>query len=114
MNPARERLQSLFRSSALNYLQSGADQYALPKLVQPSALLVCLGLTMLLAGFLIWSFAGTIFLTVPAYGIILPKGGQVITVSAPEEGTLKEIRVLEGQTVHKGDLLATLYNPETR
>ncbi|BBD08234.1 NHLP bacteriocin system secretion protein [Desulfovibrio ferrophilus] len=70
---------------------------------------VVTGLVLLLA-LLVWSFVGTVPVTVNGMGILIPPEG-LMDVVAVGHGQISDVSVKPGDVLHKGDVLAVVQQP---
>jgi HlyD family secretion protein len=103
----------LFRQKSLERLASPEKLDQLMQVVNPKSWLplVTLGSLVLAGG--IWSVYGKIPVTVEGKGVLIHPG-KVIPLQAPLQGQLIELKIKSGEQVKKGDLIATIGQPELR
>lgn len=107
----KEQDQGLFRQEALERLRS-PDQ--LDKLFAPTTPVAWVALaTVLLLVFsaLIWSVFGVMATKVNGTGLIIDADG-LINISSVTSGRLGELRVKVGDRVHRGQVVATVEQPD--
>ena len=76
------------------------------KLASPANWLANLLLLVVVLSVLAWSVLGTLPTRVTGLGLALTFGGKVFSVTAPQSGSVSEVRVRVGQEVKKGDVIA--------
>jgi HlyD family secretion protein len=103
----------LFRQKSLERLASPEKLDQLMQVVNPKSWLplATLGSLVLAGG--IWSVYGKIPVTVEGRGVLIHPG-KVIPLQAPIQGQLIELKIKSGEEVKKGDLIATIGQPELR
>lgn len=100
--------QRLYRKVALERLSSPDQLDQLAQVTDGRGWIGLLTTLFLVVAFLIWGFLGTIPTSVEAKGILLQRGGQVVTAMAPAQGILASIDVAIGEQVSAGQLLARI------
>lgn len=107
----REKSQGLFRQEALEKLRS-PDQ--LDKLFAPTTPVAWVALAtvlLLVLSALVWSVFGVMATKVNGTGLIMDADGSV-NISSAANGRLGELRVKVGDRVHRGQVVATIEQPE--
>lgn len=109
---AQEKKRKLFRDDVLDRLSSPEQldtRLVVVKHYGWLALLITMGL---LALIIVWSVTGSLSTKVTGDGIILGKGGSLTVVKAPKSGRLVQYHVSVGQRIEKGQILASIEQPE--
>lgn len=95
-----------FRQKALKKISSPEDISQSLKVVRPKHAIVFVGVALVLTFFLIWGFKGSLPIFIDGSGILIQEKG-LRQVKIPFGGTIDTLAVKVGDTIHKGDLLAT-------
>jgi len=95
-----------FRQKALKKISSPEDISQSLKVVRPRHIAVFIGLSLMLVFFLLWGFRGSLPIFVDGSGILIQEKG-LRQVKIPFGGTIDTLAVNLGDTIHKGQLLAT-------
>ncbi len=103
--------QELFRKTALARLASPEQLDQLMEVTDPRGWWTLAALGGLLVAALLWSIVGRIPTTVQGTGILLREGG-VFDVQTIAGGQVTDLKVVEGQTVKAGDIIARVAQPE--
>ncbi|CAD0006873.1 NHLP bacteriocin system secretion protein [Flavobacterium salmonis] len=101
---------SFFRKSALEKLSTPEKLDQLIKVTGPKAWIALTTVALALFTAVVWSFAGTVKTKLDAVGVVL--GGEVHEVVATSQGQLVELKVGIGNKVKKGDIIATIKQPD--
>jgi HlyD family secretion protein len=111
--PTNTQESRLFRQKSLERLASPEKLDQLMQVVNPKSWLplATLGSLVLAGG--IWSVYGKIPVTVEGRGVLIHPG-KVIPLQAPIQGQLIELKIKSGEEIKKGDLIATIGQPELR
>lgn len=111
MRQESPKTASIFRANALAQL-GVLNEINLPlRIINPSTWAWAIITSLLLFGFLLWAILGSISITIPANGILLPEEGQALPVIALQPGHISTIYAKEGTYVKKNTLLAEVFNP---
>jgi HlyD family secretion protein len=110
---SNERENKLFRQKSLERLASPEKLDRLMQVVNPKSWLPLATLGSLVFAGGIWSVYGKIPVTVEGRGVLIHPG-KVIPLQAPIQGQLVELKIKPGDEVKKGDLIATIDQPELR
>jgi len=100
--------ERLYRKVALERLSSPDQLDQLAQVTDGRGWLGLLTTLFLTVTFLIWGFLGAIPTSVEANGILLQRGGQVVTAMAPAQGILAGVDVSIGDHVTAGQVLARM------
>ena len=101
---------SFFRKSALEKLSTPEKLDQLIKVTGPKAWIALITIAVALFTGILWSFMGTVKTKLDVIGVVL--GGEVHEVVATSQGQLVELKVAIGDKVKKGDVIATIQQPE--
>jgi NHLM bacteriocin system secretion protein len=99
-----------FRKSALEKLSTPEKLDQLIKVTGTKAWIALTTIAVAILTALIWSFIGTVKTKLDVVGVVL--GGDVHEVVATAPGQLVELKVGIGKKVRKGDVIATIKQPE--
>lgn len=99
-----------FRKSALEKLSTPEKLDQLIKVTGPKAWIALITIVVALFTGILWSFMGTVKTKLDVIGVVL--GGEVHEVVATSQGQLVELKVAIGDKVKKGDVIATIQQPE--
>lgn len=99
-----------FRKSALEKLSTPEKLDQLIKVTGTKAWIALTTIIVAIFTALIWSFIGTVKTKLDVVGVVL--GGDVHEVVATAQGQLVELKVAIGNKVKKGDIIATIQQPE--
>jgi NHLM bacteriocin system secretion protein len=99
-----------FRKSALEKLSTPEKLDQLIKVTGTKAWIALITIAVAIFTALIWSFMGTVKTKLDVVGVVL--GGDVHEVVATAQGQLVELKVAIGNKVKKGDIIATIRQPE--
>ncbi|WP_367393042.1 NHLP bacteriocin system secretion protein [Lewinella sp. LCG006] len=101
---------SFFRKSALEKLSTPEKLDQLIKVTSPRAWIALLTIVIALVTALSWGFMGRVKTKINTAGILL--GGEVYDVVSTTQGQLLELDIEVGEQVAKGDIIATIDQPE--
>lgn len=101
---------SFFRKSALEKLSTPEKLDQLIKVTGTKAWIALITVALALFTGVVWSFAGTVKTKLDVIGVVL--GGEVHEVVATSQGQLVELKVSIGNKVKKGDIIATIKQPQ--
>jgi HlyD family secretion protein len=105
---------NLFRQEALQHQFTSPEDLERPfKLLRVGAWLPLLGLGLICGTALVWAIVGRLPETVDGTGVLL-NPGRMRSVDTTAAGQIGEVRIVRGQTVKQGDILATLNVPELK
>ncbi|QNS41682.1 NHLP bacteriocin system secretion protein [Chryseobacterium manosquense] len=99
-----------FRKSALEKLSTPEKLDQLIKVTNRKAWISLLTIALAIGTAVVWSIFGKVKTKIDVVGII--QGGEVHEVVATSQGQLVELNVKIGSHVKKGDIIATLHQPE--
>ncbi|MFD1602912.1 NHLP bacteriocin system secretion protein [Flavobacterium artemisiae] len=99
-----------FRKSALEKLSTPEKLDQLIKVTGTKSWIALTTIIVAIFTALIWSFVGTVKTKLDVVGVVL--GGDVHEVVATAQGQLVELKVAIGNKVKKGDIIATIKQPE--
>ena len=99
-----------FRKSALEKLSTPEKLDQLIKVTNRKAWIALLTIALAIGTAIVWSIFGKVKTKIDVVGII--QGGEVHEVVATSQGQLVELNVKIGSKVKKGDIIATLHQPE--
>ncbi len=102
----------LFRKEALERLFSPEELDQLLRVTSPRAWLAFVGIVLIIAAVIAWSFFGTITTTVTGSGILI-RGGGIASIVAPVSGQISDVYVEAGETIQEGQVVARVFNPQT-
>ena len=102
--------ESMYRKVALERLSSPEDLDALLRIADSRAWFAMIALFLLLFAASIWTFTGTVVSTASGVGVIA-KGGGVFNIVAGATGFVVTVNAKAGDSVHRGDVLATIAQP---
>lgn len=102
---------AIFRKAAIDRLSSPEQLDQTIEVVQPRAWLFLGAIALLLIAALIFAFTAGIPTRIGASGILIAPGG-VMEVVAPAGGQLATVAATEGAVVRKGQLIATIVQPD--
>ncbi|MEY2831553.1 MAG: hypothetical protein RLZZ574_811, partial [Cyanobacteriota bacterium] len=103
----------LFRQKSLERLASPEKLDQLMQVVNPKSWLPLATFASLVIAGGIWSVYGKIPVTVEGRGVLIHPG-KVIPLQAPIQGQLADLKIKAGEQVEKGDVIATIDQPELR
>lgn len=101
---------SFFRKSALEKLSTPEKLDQLIKVTGPKAWITLLTIALALGVGITWSVFGRVKTKLDVVGVVL--GGDVHEVVSTAQGQLVELKVAIGDKVRKGDIIATIQQPE--
>jgi hemolysin D len=100
-----QELPKRYRASEAEFLP--ASLALIEKPVSPTARATGLLLTLLLLSAILWSLASSVDIVVKATGKIVPSG-RTKSIASVDVASVRAIHVVEGQSVHAGDVLIEL------
>jgi multidrug efflux pump subunit AcrA (membrane-fusion protein) len=100
-----------YRAGAVGQLSSPEQLDTEVRLVRPAGWIALGAVILVLVAFLVWCFVGTVTTTFPAAGVLATQYGTVNSVS-PEDGSVSEVFVTQGEEVAEGDRVATVATEE--
>ncbi|EHQ88919.1 NHLP bacteriocin system secretion protein [Desulfosporosinus youngiae] len=103
--------QKIFREVSLKRLSSPEQLDQLIKVTSPRGWLALVALILLLAGVIVWSFAGSIPTKIAGQGILLNDAG-VFSLTHDTSGLVLDVRFTAGDKVKKGDIIARIEQSE--
>lgn len=101
---------SFFRKSALEKLSTPEKLDQLIKVTSPRAWLALLTMVLVLVTAISWGFFGRVKTKINTAGILL--GGEVYDVVSTTQGQLLELDITVGDQISKGDIIATIDQPD--
>lgn len=99
-----------FRKSALEKLSTPEKLDQLIKVTSPKAWIALVTIALALGTAIIWSVVGVVKTKLDVIGVVL--GGEVHEVVSTAQGQLVELKISMGDEVKKGDIIATIQQPE--
>ena len=105
-------MSKLFQESALNSMATPEQLDQQVKIVKPGAWLGLLAFVFLFISLLVWGIRGNISSTVSLEGIVFPKSG-ISSILAERQGIVQDVLYQTGDSVQKGDIIATVSDDET-
>jgi HlyD family secretion protein len=103
---------SPFRQSAIDRLSSPEQLDQLVKVADAKGWVAALGIALIIAFGALWGAFGSIATEVQAPGILVLRGGHLMTIPSPASGMITEMRVRAGDVVKKGDIVAIVQQTE--
>lgn len=103
--------RQIFRQSALDRLASADQLDSLVSVTDAKGWIALISLVVLIAAALVWSFFGSIPTRVKGKGVLLASGS-VVNVASQSTGSIAKLYVRPDRIVRKGDLIATIAQPE--
>jgi HlyD family secretion protein len=97
----------LFRKDALDTISSPEQLDKSIRIISPRGWLALIGMGILLAVVIIWSFIGSIPQKVTGQGILIASG-DVYSINSPVGGMIKDVFVTTGDTIKNGQVLARI------
>lgn len=104
-------MAKLFRKRALERLRSPERLDQLLRVTSPRSWIILMTIGLLLAAAILWGFFGDVATKVEGMGLFIEKGG-VYEVVAQGTGRLTKVKVNVGDTISKGQVVATMINPD--
>lgn len=101
----------IFRKVSLERLSSPEQLDQLITVTTPRAWLALVAIGCILLAVILWGVFGSIPTKVQGQGILIKSGG-IYNIVHDESGKITDIRVAEGDTVHRGDVLARVDQPQ--
>lgn len=101
----------LFSKEAMDKLRSPEKLDTLLEVTNPVGWMALAAMLVMVFSVLIWSIFGAMVVKVEGVGILLDSAG-IVTITPVSGGRVEEIFVRSGMRVHKGDLIASLEQPE--
>ncbi len=105
-------MAELFRKAALDRLSEPEKIDRALSIVSARQWVALCALMAFVAALVAWSVWGSVSTYVSANGILLNTGGTVIDAVAVDTGTLTDIAFTVGESVDKGEVVATTVNPD--
>lgn len=103
--------EKIFRKVSIDRLSSPEQLDQMITVTSAMSWLILVAVGCILATVIIWSFTGSLDTNVTANGILVKSGG-IIEINSKEEGLISDIKVLPGDFVNKGDIIARLDHSE--
>ncbi|RXZ82284.1 NHLP bacteriocin system secretion protein [Paenibacillaceae bacterium] len=101
----------VFRKVAMERLSSPEQLDNLVRVTSPRGWLALCGIALLLVGGLYWGIFGSMTTKVNGQGVLIRPGG-LKTIHASASGAISDVRIVEHDTVNKGDVIAWIEQPE--
>ena len=101
----------IFREQALSRLASPERLNELVKITSPKSWLAISAVYVLIIVAIVWGFTGEIPKKVSGMGILIQSGG-IVDITSIAQGRLKQFSLKEGDLIKKGDIIATIDQPE--
>jgi HlyD family secretion protein len=101
----------VFRKVSLERMSSPEQLDQMMQVTTPKGWVVLLALIILVVFAIFWGIFGSISTKVTGMGILIKRGG-VFNVGTDSLGQVLELKVAVGETVHKGDIVALVDQPE--
>jgi len=101
---------NVFRKVSVERLSSPEQLDTLMKVTSPKGWFALIALGWLLIVAVIWGFFGSMETKLQSQGVLIKPGG-LQSIYASSTGILTDIRVLENDFVHKGDVIARIEQP---
>lgn len=105
--------REIFRKVALERLSSPEQLDTVMQVTHPQTWLALVGVLIIVVTVTIWGFLGSIPTKVQAQGVLIKPGG-VFDIFATGSGRLVTMTVSEGDTVKRGQVIATIDYPDLR
>jgi HlyD family secretion protein len=105
MNP------KIFRKVSLERMSSPEQLDQMMQVTTPKGWVVLVALIILVVFAIFWGIFGSISTKVTGMGILIKRGG-VFSVGTDSLGQVLDLKVAVGETVHKGDIVAIVDQPE--
>lgn len=102
---------NVFRKVSVERLSSPEQLDNLVRVTSPRGWLALCGLGLMIATALYWGIFGTMSTKVSGQGVLIRPGG-LKTIHTSSTGTISNIRVVEHDTVKRGDVIAWIEQPE--
>ncbi len=102
-------MADLYRKSSLERISNPEQLDKVIKVTSPMSWLALLGITLIVIVTVVWSFVGTIPVTITSPGIVSSMVGSN-AVYTQESGTVISVRVRAGDEIHLGDPVMTFKN----
>lgn len=102
-------MAALFRKSSIEKLSSPEQLDRSLTITSPMTWLALIGITLIIAVTVIWSFTGTLPTTTNATGILV-NPSNTNAVFASDTGSLEKILVKSGDEIHSGEAIAEIKN----
>ncbi|MBW7456649.1 NHLP bacteriocin system secretion protein [Paenibacillus sepulcri] len=100
----------VFRKVSIERLSSPEQLDTLMKVTSPKGWLALSALGLLLVSAIVWGFYGTLNTKMQAQGVLIRPGG-LQNIYSSSSGPITDIRVVENDYVHKGDVIARIEQP---
>jgi len=101
----------VFRKVSLERMSSPEQLDQMMQVTTPKGWVVLLALIILVVFAIFWGIFGSISTKVTGMGILIKRGG-VFSVGTDSLGQVLELKVAVGETVHKGDIVALVDQPD--
>ncbi|MCP4274203.1 MAG: hypothetical protein GY781_19950, partial [Gammaproteobacteria bacterium] len=101
----------VFRKVSLERMSSPEQLDQMMQVTTPKGWVVLLALIILVVFAIFWGIFGSIATKVTGMGILIKRGG-VFNVGTDSLGQVLELKVAVGKTVHKGDIVAIVDQPD--
>ena len=101
----------VFRKVSLERMSSPEQLDQMMQVTTPKGWVVLLALIILVVFAIFWGIFGSISTKVTGMGILIKRGG-VFNIGTDSHGQVRDLKFAVGETVHKGDLVAIVDQPD--
>ena len=101
----------VFRKVSLERMSSPEQLDQMMQVTTPKGWVVLLALIILVVFAIFWGIFGSISTKVTGMGILIKRGG-VFNIGTDSHGQVLDLKFAVGETVHKGDLVAIVDQPD--
>lgn len=101
----------IFRKVSIDRLSSPEQLDKMITVTSPKTWFVLIATGLILVTVIVWSITGSLTTNVEAQGMLVKSGG-IIDITSSENGQISDIKVLPGDTIKKGDIIARLDQSE--
>ena len=101
----------VFRKVSLERMSSPEQLDQMMQVTTPKGWVVLLALIILVVFAIFWGIFGSISTKVTGMGILIKRGG-VFNIGTDSHGQVLDLKFTVGETVHKGDLVAIVDQPD--
>lgn len=102
---------NFFNRQALDKLRSPEKLDTMIRIISPVGWMGTASVALLFLAIVLWSFYGSFTEKAEGRGLIVDSAG-VVSIAHPAEGKITALYVQTGSTVHKGELIARMEQPE--
>ena len=103
--------EKLFRKVSIERLSSPEQLDRMITITNAKSWFLLIAVSCILVAVIIWSITGSLATNVTAKGMLVKSGG-IIDICSSEEGQISDIRVLPGDFIKKGDIIARINQNE--